>query len=313
MPKNVDCNIPKDIKLYLDEISERLWSGHAAIMVGAGFSKNAKKGNPTAKDFPDWSQLGNIFFERIYGEKPRRDQHYLNILKLADEVQAALGRHALDQIIRSQIPDKEYEPSDLHIKLLELPWTDIFTTNYDTLLERSCDSATSQRFDIVVCKEDLVYSEKPRIIKLHGSFPSERPFIITEDDYRRYPKDYAPFVNTVQQSLLENTLCLVGFSGDDPNFLQWLGWIHDNLGKENSPKIYLVGFFDLSNTQLKLLEQRNIILVNLSLSPMTVGNQENALKIFIDYLSSFKKMKKVLHGPEMKNLSIIILMLTHPK
>ena len=26
----------------------------------------------------------------------------------------------------------------------------------------------------------------PEIIKLHGSFPSHRPFIITEEDYRTY-------------------------------------------------------------------------------------------------------------------------------
>ena len=33
--------VSDDIKLYLDEISERLWTSHAAIMVGSGFSKNA--------------------------------------------------------------------------------------------------------------------------------------------------------------------------------------------------------------------------------------------------------------------------------
>jgi hypothetical protein len=41
-------------------------------------------------------------------------------------------------------------------------------------------------------------------------------------------KNFAPFVNTVQQTLLEKSLCLIGFSGDDPNFLQWIGWIRDN-------------------------------------------------------------------------------------
>ncbi|WP_352404914.1 hypothetical protein [Sporanaerobacter acetigenes] len=39
MSKDIIANIPKDIELYLNEIAERLWSGHAAVMVGAGFSK----------------------------------------------------------------------------------------------------------------------------------------------------------------------------------------------------------------------------------------------------------------------------------
>jgi hypothetical protein len=41
--------IPKEILPYLIEIANRLWSGHAAIMIGAGFSKNAKKNSTTKK------------------------------------------------------------------------------------------------------------------------------------------------------------------------------------------------------------------------------------------------------------------------
>ncbi|MBA7630129.1 hypothetical protein ES703_37639 [subsurface metagenome] len=132
---------------------------------------------------------------------------------------------------------------------------------------------------------------------LHGSFPSERPFIITEEDYRTYPREFAPFVNTVQQSLLENTLCLVGFSGDDPNFLQWIGWIRDNLAKSNSPKIFLVGIFKLSNAQKKLLEQRNIVLVDLSKCPDVEASHYKALERFFDYLLSRRKDESRLDWP----------------
>lgn len=284
-----DKPIDESIRPYLDEIAQRLWSGHAAVMVGAGFSKNAEPITlPRSAGFPDWTRLGDLFYEKIHGEVPPTDRKYLNAPRLADEMQAALGRPALDKLLRLHIPDEEYEPSPLHVRLLELPWTDVFTTNYDTLLERACASVSSQKYDIVVNTEDLVYSQKPRIVKLHGSFPSERPFIITEEDYRRYPKDFAPFVNTVQQALLENTLCLIGFSGDDPNFLQWTGWIRDNLGKENSPKVCLVGVFSLSSAQKRLLEQRNIVLVDLGDCSGVARDPYRALDRFCRYLSSRK-------------------------
>jgi len=283
-----DIPINESIRPYLDEIAKRLWSGHAAVMVGAGFSRNAKPSGMPCKCFPDWPQLGDLFYEKIHGCVPTGDQKYLNPLKLADEVEAALGRPALDQLLRQHVPDKDYEPSPLHVRLLELPWTDVFTTNYDTLLERACASVSSQKYDVVVNTDDIVYSQKPRIVKLHGSFPSERPFIITEEDYRRYPKNFAPFVNTVQQALLENTLCLVGFSGDDPNFLQWTGWIRDNLGKGKSPKMYLVGVFSLSSAQKKLLEQRDIVLVDLDGSPAVAEDHCRALDRFCRYLLSRK-------------------------
>ncbi len=284
MSADDEIKIPPEAITYLNEIAERLWSGHAAVMIGAGFSKNARKATTAAQDFPDWHKLGDNFHELLYGKMPDENLHYLNPLKLASEVEAAFGRPALDQLLRTSIPDKLYEPSDLHVSLLELPWADVFTANYDTLLERASKKVTSRRFDVVVNKEDLVYSSRPRIIKLHGSFPSTRPFIITEEDYRQYPKEYASFVNTVQQSLIENTLCLIGFSGDDPNFLHWIGWVRDNLGTSNAPRMYLVGLPSLTVAQKRLLEQRNIVIVDLAQSSGVKGNHGKAFSLFFEYI-----------------------------
>ncbi|MDD4394143.1 MAG: SIR2 family protein [Desulfobacterales bacterium] len=283
--------IPDSIRPFVNEIAKGLWAGRAAVMVGAGFSKNA--GN----DFPDWNQLGDLFYQEAHGVNPDpTSQKYLNVLRLADEVQAAGDHSSLEKLIRSKIPDMDTEPSDLHVELLELPWVDVFTTNYDTLLERASAKVVGRRYETVVNKEDIPYAIKPRIVKLHGSFPSERPFVVTEEDYRRYPYDYAPFVNTVQQSLLENTFCLIGFSGDDPNFLQWIGWIRDNLGRDNTQKIYLIGIFNFSDAKLQLLEQRGIGVVNLSCCDgFGNGDNKKALNRFFWYIRS--KKPNVLDWP----------------
>jgi hypothetical protein len=275
------------MEIYIAEIAEKLWSGHASLMVGAGFSRNAKKSEVTAKGFPLWNDLGDIFFQKLYSKEPTTaEKSYLDVSKLANEVEAACDRSTLDEILRDEIPDSEYDPSELHEKLLQLPWIDVFTTNYDTLLERTAEKIFERRYETVVNKKDLVLSTKPRIIKLHGSFSSERPFTITEEDYRKYPREYAPFVNTVQQSLLENTLCIVGFSGNDPNFQKWIGWIRDNLGKANSPKIFLIGSFSLTAGQEKLLAARNVIPIDLSFYSK---EQYDALNEFIDKIHEFKQ------------------------
>ena len=147
---------------------------------------------------------------------------------------------------------------------MELPWCDVFTTNYDTLLERTADQITNRRYNVVVCQEDLVNSSNaPRIVKLHGSFPSHRPFIITEEDYRTYPVKFAPMVNTVQQSLLENVFCMIGFSCEDPNFIRWIGWIHDHLSKSSSQKIYMIAVTHVAEAQKRLYFEKNIIVVDL--------------------------------------------------
>ena len=148
--------------------------------------------------------------------------------------------------------------------MLELPWKDIFTTNYDTLLERAAEKVTKRRYNVVVSQNDLINSaDATRIVKLHGSFPSYRPFIITEEDYRTYPVKFAAMVNTVQQALLENVFCMVGFSCEDPNFINWVGWINDNLGKSSSQKMYMVSVNHMEEPKRKLLFNQNIVVIDL--------------------------------------------------
>lgn len=295
------------INIYLKEIAERLWAGHASIMIGAGLSLNATNIVNRNNRLPNWNQLGDIIYKKVYGKEHDSKTRYLNILRLAEEYQAVYGRNALDQLIKKHIADGDYEPSEFHTRLMELPWSDVFTTNYDTLLERSCENVLSRRYDVVVNQEDLIHSSKPRIIKLHGSLPSTRPLIVTEEDYRIYPKKYAPFVNTVQQSLLENTLCLLGFSGDDPNFLQWVGWINDNIGKENAPKIYLIGVLNLTDAQIKLLHSKNIITVDLTTNIESPKNHQKGLAFLLDYLESHKNQKESLLWPENHDLRSVVL------
>lgn len=283
---------------YIKEIASKMKHHRASVMVGSGFSKNAQKITQTDKKFLDWNALGDVFFEKVNGHKPGKENQYLNVLKLAEEVEAAYGRTVLNQLIRDSLPDDEYVPSELHEKLLDLGWKDVFTTNYDTLLERTLERITDRHYSIILNKEDLIYSSDPRIIKLHGSFPSTLPFVITEEDYRQYPKKSAIFVNTVQQTLIENVLCLVGFSGDDPNFLQWIGWIRDNIGKDIASKIYLVGVFNFSTAQLNLLNSRNIVVLNMSRCPNIKYNDYYAgLELFFDALKQLTKEKDEVLWP----------------
>jgi hypothetical protein len=249
-------------KQQIGEIALHLIERRASVMVGAGFSRNAQCVANSKIQSLSWDELGALFYERLYCKRPDQNQ-FFNPMQIAEELEAVIGRTGLEQLMRQRIPDLQIVPSKIHEQLMGLPWNDVFTTNYDTLLERAAEKVISRRYDIVVNPEDLVFSSRPRIIKLHGSFPSQRPFIITEEDYRRYPIDFAPFVNTVQQSLIENTLCLIGFSGRDPNFLKWIGWIRDNFG-DNTPLIYMIiceENFSLANQSLLL--RRNIVPVNL--------------------------------------------------
>ncbi len=281
-----------DYQLYINKIVKSLKEGSASVFVGAGFSLNGKPANETiTESMPLWGDLLDYFCELLGMKDSKKDGQdnkkclkYLNALSIAQDVADTYGRSELDSIIQEKMKDESFEPSDVHKLLLELPWNDIFTTNYDTLLERASKLVVNRRYNVIYNEQDLIVRSKsfmPRIIKLHGSFPSYRPFIITQEDYRTYPQKHAPFVNTVQQSLLENTFCLIGFSGDDPNFQKWIGWIHDNLGLENSPRIYLIVHERPDDILYKRLNSRKIDVVDLSSVYKTDGLH------VVDYYKNF--------------------------
>jgi len=264
----------EQIYTHIQSIRNSLWCGRefgqAAALIGAGLGRNAEKISLNTPPFPLWNELSKAMCTALYPTKSQREFSTSEALRLASEYEIALSRNALDTLLIKTIPDSDYQPGHIHKLLLSLPWSDIFTTNYDSLLERTRTSIHEIKYDLVSTISDIPQSMKPRIVKLHGSFPSHRPFIITEEDYRTYPKNFAPFINTVQQSIMENTLCLFGFSGEDPNFLHWSGWVRDNLGAA-TPNIYLIGILGLSDSRKRMLEGRKVIPIDLS----PLFNKEN--------------------------------------
>ncbi|KGA98664.1 hypothetical protein AJ85_06525 [Alkalihalobacillus alcalophilus ATCC 27647 = CGMCC 1.3604] len=300
---------------YIEDIAKRLHDpalyGAASVMVGAGFSKNADVVDDETSA-PNWEELAVSMFEVLY-KKPRnkvdiknweiqkiKKTSGKNVLKLAEEYKAVFGRNKLNKFIEGNINDDKYIPGDLHKKLLSLNWRDVFTTNYDTLLERTIDKINVKfNYKILTNQNDLPGSTHPRIIKLHGSVDSSKNYIISEEDYRTYPVQYAPLVNTVQQAMLETQLCLIGFSGDDPNFLSWLGWLRDNMG-ENCPVIYLVGLFqNMSSAEKMTLENQNITIIDIGDmfdEKANVGHHE-ALEEFLNNLTEYGQEKEKIFEP----------------
>lgn len=267
-------------KPQLDHLRRFLHDNKATVMVGAGFSKNAKKAQGV--EIKNWSELADDFYLKIFGKKPdKEDTSYRSALKLASQVSAQYGRNALDKIIENAVPIDKVNPGKLHTKLVNLPWKDIFTTNYDDLLERA---QKTQVYSLVTDRKTILYKTSPRIIKLHGSIPNIKPYIIDEEDYRTYPEKYPEFVNTVRQSLIETVLCLIGFSGDDPNFQSWLGWIRDKQGDDLNP-IYLLSVSSkpYHESEISLFERRKIKIIQRD--PEVFKSVEDFFNFIFDYLS----------------------------
>lgn len=251
---------------HMNHVSDALWriGGGASVMVGSGFSRNARPRRPDPLPMPTLKEMARELHRMLHpcGGNPTDCPPPERVPRLAEEYEAAFGPIALHEVLRRMVPDRDYVPGLFHERLLRMPWCDIFTTNWDTLLERA---RALPAYAAIRAPSDLPSSTRPRIVKLHGSLPTP-PLILTEEAYRTYQRTYAPFVNTVQQAMMETVVLLLGFSGDDPNFLHWSGWVRDNLGAA-APKIYLAGHLCLSRTQRRMLQARNVVSIDLAEHP----------------------------------------------
>ncbi len=107
----------------------------------------------------------------------------------------------------------------------------------------------------VVKSSQLSIKRNKNIIKLHGDLRDTKDFfgfdndirnhyIISKEDYDLYPKQHEAFTQLMRISLLQESYCLIGFSGEDPNFLGWISWVRDVIEKGNESadeiKLFLV-------------------------------------------------------------------------
>jgi hypothetical protein len=232
----------------------------AAIMIGAGFSRSAARHVDGQKKMPLWYEFSKKLVRELNPNDT--DVSFSDPLRVAEEFRAYFGQAALNDRIRFEIDDDAWRTGNLYTSLLKLPWSEIMTTNWDTLLERAAKDIHSPYYTPVTKPSDLSWAPSPRIVKLHGTIGATDTFTAAQEDYRCYPEKFAPFVNFARQVFIENELCLLGFSGDDPNFLQWAGWVRDNLS-DHARRIYLVGALNLSAARRKHLESINIAPIDL--------------------------------------------------
>ena len=160
---------------------------------------------------------------------------------------------------------------------------------------------------------------KKNIYKLHGTIrlgeeseygfdgDSHCNYIITANDYADYPIKHEPFVDYMKISLLKGSFCIIGFSGDDPNFLSWMSWVKEvvdknpeikaELSQKNSARFFYIHSGDNPLSKDKRLLLKNHYIEYVELSKLFNGNShKERIAQFLDYLSPktshFRKIKE---------------------
>lgn len=183
---------------YVDE-------GAATALIGAGMSRRV--------GYPGWVTL----LEPMRGElgiddtddMPQLAQYFVDAYP---DGRARLDQHVIDEFNAIGDPD----PALAHRLLAQLPIDELWTTNFDPLLERSIGDAHVFANDAELASAHVEHGGR-RVNKMHGSVDPPGPFILTRDDYDHYPTTHPRFWQLLQAQFLTKTFLFLGFSFTDPN------------------------------------------------------------------------------------------------
>ena len=194
----------------------------------------------------------------------------------------------------------------------------IYTTNYDNLIEIANNEYGNKNFDekVIVTSERLSNSvSKKNIIKIHGSLRDndDAPFgfdgdnnlcyIIAREDYDSYFSKHEAFSYMMRIAMLSGKFCLLGFSGTDANYLAWLNWMRDVIMKGDGKKIYLVSVDkSLPSKELKLFNKNhfveiiylwdNTILKEIGVSDSDLGKEEDNRTVVTAFLKHLNESSR---------------------
>lgn len=189
----------------IDGFGQALLDGTGALFIGAGMSLNA--------GLPTWADL--LKDVRVAADVPEISDLPLMAEYIVNSPR--VGRDALRAAILDQVAGS-FTLTDAHHLISALPAGEIWTTNYDRLLEQACAGAA-----VVDAEEKthLVGSKSRTVIKMHGSVNASRawasPPVVTRTDYENYPTDRPRTWAVLQGAYLSRTLLFLGFSFTDPN------------------------------------------------------------------------------------------------
>lgn len=220
----------ESIKRFCDQYAKALEDGHAALFVGAGFSKPA--------GFVEWKELLRVVAEEL-GLNVDLEQDLISLAQYHVNENGG-NRHRLNTLLIEQFT-RDAQISENHRLVARLPLTTIWTTNYDYLIEQAYREAY-KRLDVKVTKEQLAFPLPKRdalLYKMHGCISRPHEAVLIKEDYETYNDKRALFSELLRGDLISKVFLFLGYSFNDPNIDYLLGRLRSLLGP-NQPQHYWV-------------------------------------------------------------------------
>lgn len=213
----------KDIDHFLKIYSDQVICGCASLFLGSGVSRDS--------GFPSWSALLAPCAEELGIELGKQPDLY-------SIAQYYSNRHSDAELRRlfNRAINRFADPNPVLDDLLGIPFSSIWTTNYDCLIEDSL----KKRFigcNVIVDDKDLASISKDtkiNVYKMNGDVSRPTNMVVTKSDYEHYAQRHPLFLTFLKKELVANTFLFIGYSFSDALVLDCLSSLNEFLGENGN-------------------------------------------------------------------------------
>lgn len=244
-----------------DLLKSEISRGNVVLILGAGASLDAK--TPNGEAAPSTKTLAELLADRFLDGK-------FKALPLNQVAELAINESSLGAV-QGYIAAlfEPLLPTPAHLRLAELPWFGLATTNYDLLIERGYEQNERAIQRPVPLIEDTDHVEEnfrdPKnilLLKLHGCITrtsSEKcPLILTTDQYLLHRRGRERLFTHLTSWAYDHHLLFVGHSLQDPDLRAVLLTLSELSGFR--PRYYTVTP-NVQDEQVRLWDQRRVTVI----------------------------------------------------
>lgn len=203
---------------FIEQFSEQVINNEASLFIGSGVSRNS--------GYPGWADLLSGCADEL-----KLDIDEVDLYSLA---QYYVNKHSDSDLRRiiSQKINKLPKSNDLLDCLLEIDFNNIWTTNYDKLIEKGLEEKGIS-YNVIFSDKNLASIDKHdkiNVYKMNGDISDPVNMILTKNDYEHYLKKHPLFLTFLKKELVSNTFLFIGYSFSDALVLDCLSSISEFLG-----------------------------------------------------------------------------------
>lgn len=191
-----------------EELYNVVFSGKTILFLGAGASKES--GGPVG------TELADFIAQELEIDEDTSDLAVFSQIVLKEKI---VTRKRLEECVRSRF--EKLVPSQGYKEMSYLPWKQIYSVNYDDLVEQAYKESKSW-YELKVINENNIYDDREmhqiNLFKLNGSvtdvYNRNKPLLITYDDLLNQDNFRNEMLKRLTASL-HDTVIFVGYSFSD--------------------------------------------------------------------------------------------------